>query len=78
VPPVSVPGRGSQLLGTWCHIETRYANSGGINIACQVVGRGPINTVFVMGWVSNIECFWDEPHFARFLRRLASFSQLTF
>ncbi len=29
-----------------------------------------------MGWVSHLEYFWNEPSFARFLRRLASFSRL--
>lgn len=29
-----------------------------------------------MGWVSNIDQFWAEPSFARFLHRLASFSRL--
>jgi DNA-binding winged helix-turn-helix (wHTH) protein/pimeloyl-ACP methyl ester carboxylesterase len=56
--------------------ETRYARSGDVNIAYQVVGDGPIDLVFVMGWVSHLEYFWTEPAFARFLRRLASFSRL--
>jgi pimeloyl-ACP methyl ester carboxylesterase/DNA-binding CsgD family transcriptional regulator len=29
-----------------------------------------------MGWVSNIDQFWTEPSFARFLHRLAAFSRL--
>ena len=49
----------------------RYARSGDVNIAYQVLGRGPIDLVFVMGWVSHLEYFWSEPSFARFLRRLA-------
>lgn len=56
--------------------ETRYADSGGVNIAYQVVGNGPLDLVFVMGWVSNLDYFWEEPSFARFLNRLASFSRL--
>ncbi|MDX2182078.1 MAG: alpha/beta fold hydrolase [Bryobacteraceae bacterium] len=56
--------------------ETRYARSGDVNIAYQVLGDGPIDLVFVMGWVSHLEYFWREPNFARFLRRLASFSRL--
>jgi pimeloyl-ACP methyl ester carboxylesterase/DNA-binding winged helix-turn-helix (wHTH) protein len=56
--------------------ETHYARSGDVNIAYQVVGDGPIDLVFVMGWVSHLEYFWKEPSFARFLRRLASFSRL--
>jgi len=54
----------------------QYARSGDVDIAYQVVGDGPRALVFVMGWVSNIEYFWREPTFARFLRRLASFSRL--
>ena len=56
--------------------QTRYARSGDVNIAYQVVGEGPIDLVFVMGWVSNIDEFWTEPSWARFLERLASFSRL--
>ena len=47
-----------------------------MNIAYQVLGSGPIDLVFVMGWVSHLEYFWNEPSFARFLRRLAGFSRL--
>jgi predicted ATPase/pimeloyl-ACP methyl ester carboxylesterase/DNA-binding CsgD family transcriptional regulator len=57
-------------------LETRYARSGGVNIAYQVLGQGPIDLVFVMGWVTHLDYFWQEPRFARFLRRLASFSRL--
>jgi pimeloyl-ACP methyl ester carboxylesterase len=56
--------------------DTRYARSGGVNIAYQVLGEGPRDLVFVPGWVSNIEIFWEEPALARFLTRLASFSRL--
>jgi DNA-binding winged helix-turn-helix (wHTH) protein len=58
------------------HPETRYASSGDVNIAYQVIGDGPVDLVFVMGWVSHLEYFWTEPRFARFLRRLASFSRV--
>jgi DNA-binding winged helix-turn-helix (wHTH) protein/pimeloyl-ACP methyl ester carboxylesterase len=55
---------------------THYARSGDVNIAYQVLGDGPIDLVFVMGWVSHVECFWTEPSFARFLRRLAEFARV--
>jgi len=54
----------------------QYARSGDVNIAYQVCGSGPVDLVFVMGWVSHLEYFWKEPSFARFLTRLASFSRL--
>jgi pimeloyl-ACP methyl ester carboxylesterase/DNA-binding winged helix-turn-helix (wHTH) protein len=53
-----------------------YARSGDVNIAYQTCGDGPIDLVFVMGWVSHLEYFWREPAFARFLNRLASMSRL--
>jgi pimeloyl-ACP methyl ester carboxylesterase len=56
--------------------DTRYARSGAVNIAYQVLGEGPRDIVFVPGWVSNIEVYWEDPALARFLSRLASFSRL--
>jgi pimeloyl-ACP methyl ester carboxylesterase len=55
---------------------TRYARTGTVSIAYQVVGDGPRDLVFVSGWVSHLEAGWDEPLLARFRRRLASFSRL--
>jgi pimeloyl-ACP methyl ester carboxylesterase len=54
----------------------KYARSEGVSIAYQVVGSGPRDIVFVMGWVSHLEYFWNEPSFARFLLRLASNARL--
>ena len=56
--------------------ETHYARSGDLNIAYQVVGEGPIDLVYVPGWISNIELAWDEPSHAHVLQRLAGFSRL--
>ena len=56
--------------------ETRYAKSGDVSIAYQLLGKGPPDLVLVPGWVSNIDVFWEEPTLARFLTRLASFSRL--
>src|SRR5437588_8425259 len=56
--------------------ETRYARTGGINIAYQVIGEGSLDLVYVPGWVSNVEGSWEEPTHERFLRRLARFSRL--
>jgi pimeloyl-ACP methyl ester carboxylesterase/DNA-binding CsgD family transcriptional regulator len=56
-------------------MQTRYARSGDVSIAYQVVGDGPLDLVFVMGWVSHLDYFWEGPS-AGFLTRLASFSRL--
>ena len=56
--------------------ETHYAKTAdGVHIAYEVVGDGPVDIVFVMGWTSHIELMWAEPSLARFLSRLASFSR---
>jgi len=56
--------------------ETRYAKSGDINIAYQVVGDGPLDLVWVPGMVSHLEVGWEEPSYRRFFDRLASFSRV--
>src|SRR5205823_1517385 len=55
---------------------TRYAKSGKLSIAYQVVGEGPLDLVLVHGFVSHLDVAWEEPHLAQFLNRLASFSRL--
>jgi pimeloyl-ACP methyl ester carboxylesterase/class 3 adenylate cyclase len=56
--------------------ETRYARSGDIHIAYQVIGDGPIDLVVIPGFVSQVEAWAREPEGARFLRGLSSFSRL--
>ena len=56
--------------------ETKYAKSGDVYIAYQVVGQGPLDLVYVPGWISHVEYGWEEPSYARFLERLAAFSRL--
>lgn len=57
-------------------IRTRYAKNGDINVAYQVFGEGDVDLVFVPGFISHIENYWDEPRFAQWLRRLGSFSRV--
>ena len=58
---------------------THYARSeDGTNIAYQVHGDGPLNLIFVPGFVSHVEVAGEEPAIARFIRRLSSFSRLVF
>lgn len=58
------------------HAETRYAKSGDVRIAYQVVGEGPLDLVFVPGFVSNLEHYWDDANLAHFLTRLSGFSRV--
>lgn len=56
--------------------ETRYAKSGELNIAYQVVGEDPPDLFFVSDWGGYIEGQWEHPLLARFLARLASIGRL--
>ena len=56
--------------------EVRYAINDGVHIAYTVVGDGPIDVVYTSGIWSNLDVMWDEPRWAHFLDRLASFSRL--
>ncbi len=56
--------------------STRYARSGEASIAYQVVGEGPLDLLFLPGWISQIEQLWEASAVRRFLERLAVFNRL--
>ena len=56
--------------------ETRYARSGDLRIAYQVLGEGPLDLVLVPAFMSNIEIAWEMPGLGDFLRRLAGFARV--
>ena len=56
--------------------ETRYALSGDVNVAYQVMGDGPIDIVMVPGVVSHLEFQHELPGYTAFLRRLATFARV--
>jgi pimeloyl-ACP methyl ester carboxylesterase/DNA-binding CsgD family transcriptional regulator len=56
--------------------ETRYACSGTVHVAFQVHGQGPLDLVFVHGFISNLELHWEEPGLAHLLSRLGAFARV--
>jgi pimeloyl-ACP methyl ester carboxylesterase len=56
--------------------EIRYARSGDVEIAYMVLGSGSVDLVLVMGWLTNLEVYWEEPGYRRFMQRLAGFTRL--
>jgi len=56
--------------------EVRYARSGDVSIAYQVVGDGPFDLVWTPGALSHLDLIWEDENRARFFRALASFSRL--
>jgi class 3 adenylate cyclase len=57
-------------------VDVHYARSGDLRIAHATFGNGPVDFVFVPGFVSHLENWWEANASARFFRRIASFSRL--
>jgi pimeloyl-ACP methyl ester carboxylesterase len=56
--------------------ETRYALSGDVNIAYQVMGAGPVDIIMVPGFVSHVEFTHELTGYTAFLRRLSTFARV--
>jgi class 3 adenylate cyclase len=56
--------------------STRYARSGDVHLAYQVVGDGPRDVVLSLDWASHLEVLWEQPFVQEFLAWLARFSRV--
>jgi class 3 adenylate cyclase len=56
--------------------RTRYAASGDIHLAYQVIGEGELDLLLIDSWIHHVEIVWEIPEYSRLLRRLASFSRV--
>ena len=56
--------------------RTRYLDYDGAKIAWQVFGEGPAEMLFVPGWVSNVDLFWQYPQPREFFTALAAFARV--
>ncbi|WP_170766547.1 adenylate/guanylate cyclase domain-containing protein [Ruegeria lacuscaerulensis] len=56
--------------------KTQYAKSDDVHIAYQVYGSGSRNLVLVPGFISQIETYWEQPEFAKWLERVGQFSKV--
>jgi len=56
--------------------KTRYAKSGNVHIAYQVVGDGPMDIVYAPGMLSHLDLQWEDRATARFYNRLAAIGRL--
>jgi pimeloyl-ACP methyl ester carboxylesterase len=56
--------------------ETRYALSGDVNIAYQVMGNGPVDIIMVPGFISHVEFTHELAGYTAFLRRLSTFARV--
>jgi class 3 adenylate cyclase len=55
---------------------TRYAHSGGVHLAYQVIGSGPRDVVFVLDWGSHLEELWEQPFVEEIIRHMARYARV--
>jgi class 3 adenylate cyclase len=56
--------------------ETRYAPSGDVGIAYQVVGEGEMDLVVAFPFLSHLDLMWENPAVSHFVERLGSFARV--
>jgi DNA-binding SARP family transcriptional activator/pimeloyl-ACP methyl ester carboxylesterase len=56
--------------------QTRYAQSGEVRIAYQILGHGERDIVFVPGAMSHLDLLWEDEETGNFFRRLAAMGRL--
>jgi class 3 adenylate cyclase len=63
------------LSGVECS-DIRYTRSGDVAIAYQVIGGGPVDLIFVTGFVSNLAWAWEHPKIVQFYERMGAFARM--
>lgn len=48
----------------------RYVRNGPVSIACMSVGEGPVDLLFIHGFLSHLELAWEQEEFAGFFEAL--------
>ena len=71
-----LPERGYACERSEMRPETRYARSGPVSIAYQIVGEGETDLVLAFPSSSHLDLLWDNPSAARFIRRLGAFARV--
>ena len=56
--------------------RTQYAQTGEVNVAYQVIGDGPIDLVYMPGFISHVELSWGLPGRGAFLQELGEFARV--
>ncbi len=55
--------------------EIRYTRNGDVALAYEIVGDGPVD-LLCLAPSSNLDIVWENPLYARYLRRLSSFARV--
>ncbi len=56
--------------------SVRYADNGGISIAWMTIGSGPVDLLFIHGFLSHLEAAWEESEFTAFFEQLGQSARI--
>jgi len=56
--------------------EVKYTASGNVQIAYVEMGEGPVDILYVCGYITHMEHVWELPEFTSFFEEQASFSRV--
>jgi DNA-binding SARP family transcriptional activator/pimeloyl-ACP methyl ester carboxylesterase len=66
-----------ELLHAWPGASAiAYVETGGVNVAYQVVQGGPADLLMIPGWISHLALDWEEPYWVRWCERMTAFARL--
>lgn len=54
----------------------RYVRNGAVHLAYQTIGDGPVDLLFIHGFLSNLELAWESPEYTNFFEELAQFARV--
>jgi len=54
----------------------RYVSNNGIHIAYQIIGEGPVDLLFIHGFLSNLEIAWEDEEYTNFFEQLGKFARV--
>src|SRR4051812_4369981 len=74
----AVSGMATWRPGEGAAPRTRWADAGGVSIAYQEFGEGPLDIALVFGWLTHVEMAWRHPALAGFLRRVGRLGRVLF
>jgi class 3 adenylate cyclase/pimeloyl-ACP methyl ester carboxylesterase len=56
--------------------DIAFATSGDVNIAYRVVGGGPVDLVYIQGFLTHLGVYWEQPAFRSYCEQIGRFARL--
>ena len=54
----------------------RYVANGDVHLAYQIIGDGPVDLLFIHGFISNLDLAWEDAEYTNFFEQLGQFARV--